>query len=304
MGLETPDDRTLVVRLEEVTGDLTYRFSLPATAPIPEGAAEGHDEDYSHYVVASGPYMVEGSEQINVSQPANEQEPAGGFVPPVLGEDGAVEEAGHLVLVRNPSWDPATDPLRAAYADRIELTLGGASDEEIARRVDAAEVDLAYNADSPFEQVARYRDDPALSDRVFMFPNNAIWSLTMNLAVPPFDDVHVRRAVSRAIDKARLVELLAEPAARGVRLQQLRRGRDTHGSRCLRVAAPSCRSSPIPTIPWLPGRRCGPPRTIETTTDDAIGSRVGTCERSSWMKVSISSKRGRSARTSSRSGST
>ena len=211
VGLETPGDLTLVVRLEEVIGDLTYRFSLPATAPIPEGATEGHDEDYSRYLVASGPYMPEGSELIDASLPADEQKPATGFVPPRVAEDGTVEEPGHLVLVRNPSWEPATDPLRAAYADRIELTLGGASDEEIARRVDAGELDLAYNADSPFEQVARYRDDPALRDRVFTFPNDAIWFLTMNLAVPPFDDVHVRRAVSMAIDKAALIELLAEP---------------------------------------------------------------------------------------------
>ena len=211
VGLETPNDRTLVVRLEEVTGDLMYRFSLPATAPIPDGAAEGHDEDYSRYLVASGPYMVEGSEQRDVSLPADEQEPAAGYVPPVLGMDGAVEEPGHLLLVRNPSWDPATDPLRAAYADRIELTLGGASDKEIARGVDAGEIDLAYLADSPFEQVARYRDDPALIDRLFISPSDAFWALTMNVAVPPLDDIHVRRAVSRAIDKAALVELLAEP---------------------------------------------------------------------------------------------
>lgn len=211
VGLETPGDLTLVVRLEEVMGDLTYRFSLPATAPIPEGATEGHDEDYSRYLVASGPYMPEGSELIDPSLPADEQEPATGFVPPRVAEDGTAEEPGHLVLVRNPSWEPATDPLRAAYADRIELTLGGASDEEIAARVDAAEVDLTYNADSPFEQVARYRDDPALRDQLYSFPNDAICSLTMNLAVPPFDDVHVRRAVSMAIDKAALVELLAEP---------------------------------------------------------------------------------------------
>jgi peptide/nickel transport system substrate-binding protein len=211
VGLETPDERTLVVRLEEVTGDLTYRFTLPATAPLPEGAAEGHDEDYGQYLVASGPYMIEGSERLDVSAPADEQEPAAGFLPPVLDKDGAIEEPGHLVLVRNPSWDPATDPLRAAYVDRIELSLGGASDEEIARRVDAGEVDLAYLAASPFEQVERYRDDPALRDRLFLGASNALWALTMNLAVPPFDDVHIRRAVSRAIDKTALVELLAEP---------------------------------------------------------------------------------------------
>ena len=81
VGLETPDDRTLVVRLTEITGDLPYRFSLPATAPIPEGASEGHDDDYGRFLVASGPYMVEGSEDLDFSVPPQQQEPASGFVP-------------------------------------------------------------------------------------------------------------------------------------------------------------------------------------------------------------------------------
>jgi peptide/nickel transport system substrate-binding protein len=213
-GLETPDDWTLVVRLEEVTGDLAYRFAMPATAPVPEGADEGHDEDYGRFLVASGPYMIEGSEELDFSGPPDEQEPAEGFVPAVLNEDflpaPVAEKLGSLVLVRNRSWDPRTDRLRAAYTDRIEVTIGGPG-EEIAPRVDTAEVDFVFGASSPFDQVARYQDDPALEGRVFVHSNDAFYSVTMNLAVPPFDDVHVRRAVALAIDRAALVELLSEP---------------------------------------------------------------------------------------------
>jgi peptide/nickel transport system substrate-binding protein len=209
-GLEARDDRTLVVRLDRVTGDLVYRFALPATAPIPEGADAGHDEDYASYVVASGPYMIEGAERLDFSAPPDEQTPTAGFAPAVLGEGGAVKEPGSLVLVRNRSWDPATDPLRAAYADRIELTLGGQDEAEIAEGVDRAEVDLGFPT-SQFEQVVRYRDDPDLEGRLFENEGNMFWSVTMNLAVPPFDDVHVRRAVARAIDRAALLELLSEP---------------------------------------------------------------------------------------------
>jgi peptide/nickel transport system substrate-binding protein len=211
VGLETPDDRTLVVRLDRVTNDLAYRFSLPATAPIPEGAADGHEKDYASFLVASGPYMVEGSERLDLSAPPEEQQPAAGFVQPVFTEDGAVATPGSLMLVRNPSWDPLTDRLRAASPDRIELNLGGLDDEEIARRVDAAEMDLVFGGVSPFEQVARYRADPALEDRLFVHPNDLSFAVSMNLAVPPFDDVHLRRAVAYAIDKAALVELLSRP---------------------------------------------------------------------------------------------
>jgi peptide/nickel transport system substrate-binding protein len=209
-GLETPDERTLVVRLDRVTSDLAYRFSLPATAPIPEGAADGHETDYARFLVASGPYMVEGSERLDFGSPPDRQPPAAGFVPPVLTK-GAVKEPGSLVLVRNPSWNLATDRLRAAYPDRIELTIGGLEEKQIARRVDTAKMDLVFDASSPFEQVARYRQDPELSGRVFVDPIDVFFSVNMNVAAPPFDDVHVRRAVAYAIDKAALVEILSRP---------------------------------------------------------------------------------------------
>jgi peptide/nickel transport system substrate-binding protein len=217
VGLETPNDRTLVVRLNEVTGDLPYRFTLPATAPIPEGASEGHKNDYGRFLVASGPYMVEGSEDLDFSVPPEQQEPASGFVPATLNDAETVEEPGSLVLVRNTSWHPATDPLRPAYPDRIEFAIGAGDEEAIARRVDAGEVDLVFHGvdfggfGSPYEQVARYRQDPSLQDRVHVHANDVGFAITMNLAVRPFDDVHVRRAVNLAVDEASLVELQSQP---------------------------------------------------------------------------------------------
>jgi peptide/nickel transport system substrate-binding protein len=217
VGLESPDDRTLVVRLNEVTGDLAYRFSLPASAPIPEGASDGHDADYGRFLVASGPYMVEGSEDLDFSLPPEQQKPATGFGPATLNHAEQVEEPGSLVLVRNPSWESGEDRLRPAFPDRIELAIGGGDGEEVARRVDAGEVDFVFlgvdrgGYGSPFEQVAMYREDPALQDRLHVHAIDAGWALTMNLATRPFDDVHVRRAVSLAIDEATLVDLLLEP---------------------------------------------------------------------------------------------
>jgi peptide/nickel transport system substrate-binding protein len=114
VGLETPADRTLVVRLDGPATDLAYRFSLLGTAPIPEGVSDGHDEDYERFLVASGPYMVEGSGHLDLSVPPDQQEPVAGYVLPERAADGTVEEPGSLILVRNPSWDPATDRLRPA----------------------------------------------------------------------------------------------------------------------------------------------------------------------------------------------
>lgn len=211
VGLETPDDHTLVVQLDEPASDLAYRLSLPAAAPIPEGAGEGHDRDYRRFVVASGPYMVAGSDRLDFSLPPEEQEPLTGFVPADFRKDGSLVSPGSLTLVRNPSWEPSSDGLRPAYVDRMEFILGG-DEEEMARNVESGELDLVFGPDSSLaDQVARYRRDPELDGRVFVNPADGLNYVSMNLAVPPFDDVHVRRAVNLAIDKAALLELVSRP---------------------------------------------------------------------------------------------
>ncbi len=115
-GLETPDNHTLVIRLTHPAGDLGARLALPLAIPIPAspvdpaapfGVATGHDDGYGRFAVSSGPYMIEGTADLDFSVPPDQQAPVSGLV---AGE--------RLVLVRNPSWDAATDPLRPALPDR------------------------------------------------------------------------------------------------------------------------------------------------------------------------------------------
>jgi peptide/nickel transport system substrate-binding protein len=191
-GLETPDTHTLVVHLVRPTGDLDVRFSMPATAPLPAGAAAGHENGNGRFLVASGPYMVEGSAELDFSRPPDEQEPVSGYVP---GES--------LILVRNPSWSAEADDLREAYPDRIEISLGG-DPEDAYRRIEKGALDLVLDEPPPDGVVRRYLDDPDLKSRVAIFPLDGVDYITLNLAAPPFDDVHVRRAVNLVADKEAL----------------------------------------------------------------------------------------------------
>jgi peptide/nickel transport system substrate-binding protein len=217
-GVEAPDDHTVIVHLNEPVGDFPHRFVLAATAPIPEGAAEGHDADYGRFLVASGPYMLEGSEDMDFSPPPREQVPASGLVP-----------GKSITLVRNPAWDPVTDALRPAYVDRIEITLGPASDNlqvsedslrKMSRLMDAGAFDLIIYGgpwpQSPLRQVRSYQRDPDLRDQVFVNSRDSVWYVSINTAVPPFDDVHVRRALNLVIDKAALREAEGGPLAGGI----------------------------------------------------------------------------------------
>jgi peptide/nickel transport system substrate-binding protein len=195
-GLETPDEQTLVVHLTRRVGDLAERFSLAVTAPIPEGADVGHTQ-LGRIPVASGPYMIEGSAAYDFSRaPTRSRLPAG------------YTHDTRLSLVRNPSW--SNDPLRGAYADRIALT-AESSPESAAAKVDNGSLDVALGQLSPPpEQIRRYAEDPELRKRLFAHVGSGVRYVNMNVAVPPFDDLQVRKAVSLAIDKQAL-----QRAARG-----------------------------------------------------------------------------------------
>jgi peptide/nickel transport system substrate-binding protein len=205
-GLETPDDHTLVVHLTQPSGDVGYLMALPPSAPIPPtpggatlGAAEGHD-DYGGFLVSSGPYMVEGAEELDFSSAAEEQVPTPGYEPD-----------RSLTLVRNPSWRARTDALRPAYPDRIEVRFKD-EHEEAAQEVARGDADVLFLAGRPpqvpVEIVEEYRQDPALADRLVFGPRDVLVYISINLAVPPFDDVHVRRALNYAVDKSTLLNNL------------------------------------------------------------------------------------------------
>jgi peptide/nickel transport system substrate-binding protein len=218
-GLQAPDEHTLVVHTTGSSGDLGYRLSLPTSAPIPAkpgaptarlGVATGYDDGYWRFLVASGPYMIEGSKVLDFKLPPARQRIPVGYVP-----------GKKIVLVRNPSWSSSTDPLRKAYADRIVVRLYKNWDARtvraVARLIDRGKVDFVFGAfrggadASPPDQVRQYQATPALRAHLDVSPVDAVRYVSMNLAVPPFDDVHVRRAVNLAIDKKRVLLACCSP---------------------------------------------------------------------------------------------
>ncbi|MGH2489256.1 MAG: ABC transporter substrate-binding protein, partial [Candidatus Limnocylindria bacterium] len=161
------------------------------------GTATGHDDGYAPFLVSSGPYMLEGSEALDFSRSPTEQQPVTGLQP-----------GSTVSLVRNPSWVADADPLRGAYADRIELRVVSTL-QEAHDLVEGGDADLVVTIfpppQAPEDVVDRYRTDPSLG-RVDIRPRDLVLSMLMNTAVPPFDDIHVRRAVHYLVDKQDVVD--------------------------------------------------------------------------------------------------
>lgn len=217
-GVATPDASTLRIRTTRPDRSISHLFGMAFTAPIPPnpadpsalfGAASGHpfasdvsggppDRDgYGPFLIGTGPYMIEGAEMLDPSLAPGEQVPVSGFTPGWWFDD-----PGQLVLVRNPAWDPATDPNRPALAQRIEISIMPEADPY--ELLDRGATDVVIGENPPPEVVHRYRSTESLRDRLAAVAGNFSWFVAINVAQPPFDDEHVRRAVGLVLDRRAL----------------------------------------------------------------------------------------------------
>jgi peptide/nickel transport system substrate-binding protein len=190
-GIETPDDQTIIFNLEKPTGSFLYRLSMPAAAPIPQEVAKCFTKagDYGRYVMASGPYMIQGSDKLDISS-CSAMKPISGFDP-----------SKSLTLVRNPNYDQATDDTRSNYVDAITVNIDTNVDD-IFSRIQAGDLDSSISDQPPKPVLQQYLTDPAKKPFLHSNSGDRTWYITMNWAVPPFDDLHVRKAANWVMDKA------------------------------------------------------------------------------------------------------
>ena len=217
-GLEAPDPLTLVIRLTQPAGDFGNRLVLAGTAPIPPsptdpsapfGVATGHDkEGYGFYLVSTGPYMIEGADKLDFAKPPNDQPRLSGL------------SAGKAItLVRNPSWNAATDGLRKGYVDRIEIKFPDGDRTVLGKLATTgrSDVDLSTGpGDAALVALGeRVRADPSLGT-AHVASADFVRYTSMNLAQPPFDDIHVRRALNLVIDKQKILQIHGGPLSGSV----------------------------------------------------------------------------------------
>jgi oligopeptide transport system substrate-binding protein len=167
VGIEAPDDTTLVVRLRHPASYFVEITATPATFVVPSTADATETWQTPDAFVGSGPYTVDGTEGADLVLRANEEYVAG---PPPIDE------------IR---WVAGTDGDSATAFANDEVDLAGVPGFDATW--------IAFDAD--------------LGPRLHAAEPLSVSYFGFDTTRPPFDDVRVRRAFALALDREHLVPL-------------------------------------------------------------------------------------------------
>ncbi|MDH6579845.1 ABC transporter substrate-binding protein [Kitasatospora sp. MAP5-34] len=176
LGLKTvttPDDSTIVFSLAKPDSSFPYLLAMGSSAPVPQKLDTG--SKYGDHPVSSGPYKFQ-----------------------------TIQPGKSYTLVRNPNWDPSTDPFRKALPDQVDLTVTTNADDMDARLLaGTADLDWSQTGLSQAAQ-AKVLTDPTLKANTDDPYNGFIRFISIQPKVAPFDNIHCRNAIMYAADTTAL----------------------------------------------------------------------------------------------------
>jgi peptide/nickel transport system substrate-binding protein len=174
-GIDAAEPWTLTITLRRPTfGTVTKALSLPLSAPLPVELREAPASAIEQ--VATGPYTL------------------------------AESEARRTVLVRNPSWQAATD-YRPAYLDGIVFEHGHDDPDSASCAIIAGEGLVNGDFMPPPPLVRELLADPRRRTQLDLLADaGACRFVALNTRVPPLDDLDVRRAIFAAFDREAMLE--------------------------------------------------------------------------------------------------
>ena len=173
------DNKTITFNLKRAVGDFNYTVTYLSFSPVPKASDNG--DGYDMAPVSSGPYRIE-----------------------------KYKAKDEMVLVRNENWDPASDPIRKAYPDRIVVRFGLA--EEVVDQLilnDSDANSMSLDAILPTNLPTVFDDsgnpNPAFEGRALNVYDPYVTYQAVNVKKLPCLDV--RKAIFYAKDFAGLLQL-------------------------------------------------------------------------------------------------
>ncbi|MCB1885175.1 MAG: ABC transporter substrate-binding protein [Geminicoccaceae bacterium] len=172
-GIEAPDDKTVVFHLSRPDATFLHVLALNFAHAVPKEAVEAEGADFGKKPVGTGAFRL---------------------AEWTLGQ--------RLVFERNPDYYKKDRP----RLDRITFEIG--QEPLVALlRLQRGEVDILGDP-IPSAKFLEVRNDPEWGDNIVEGGQLQTGYVTMNVNVPPFDDLKVRQAVNFAINKDRIVRIL------------------------------------------------------------------------------------------------
>ena len=171
-GIRVIDDQTLEVKIDAPKPYFIAKLTYPVTFVVSRNNIESGGENWTDDPVGTGPFVLK-SYEIGFS----------------------------LVLARNENYWGAK-----ALLDEVRFNLAGGSAMAM---YENGEIDVSDIPFSAFERV----NDPAdpLSRQVTEVPPSFRTSyIAFNVEMPPFDDVHFRRALNYAVNKTLIAEAVLQ----------------------------------------------------------------------------------------------
>lgn len=166
-GIEVLDERTIRFRLSRADQTFLNAMAMIFAYPVPRENYEAHPDDVSEHPVGTGAFLLE-----------------------------SWEPGVRLTFVRNPEYFIEGRP----YVDRMIYELNLVRHPALLRFL-SGDLDHIHRT-TPTDYLWLMRQE-RWAPYVVNGPLLDVWGLQMNCELPPFDDVHVRRAVAFAIDRPR-----------------------------------------------------------------------------------------------------
>ncbi|MBK8026849.1 MAG: ABC transporter substrate-binding protein [Chloroflexi bacterium] len=173
-GVKVIDPRTVEFTLSTPIWTFLQRLALPPGSIVAREGVEAAGDDFGRQPLGAGPFILE-----------------------------SWEPGLRITTARNPNyWKPDSPKVDGVVVDLlIDQSVG-------ILRMDSGEADIAFDW-VPSSEYPRIASDPVLAERLLTnlaFPN--IDYLVFQHRNPPFDNKDVRRALSMAINRDRLVQIL------------------------------------------------------------------------------------------------